>query len=166
MKTVNEFMKEYGNYNIKNEKAILKLLERPRPKTVWDLKMGNRYWCMITSGPIVNDVWDDVEIDHQRRATGNCYLTREEAEFALEKKKIIAEMKRLGGTENMMSLGDKYSSKYSIDYSYEMNKICIDANVVWAKSNSIYFATEKQAQKAIDKIGEDRIKKYIFYVNE
>ena len=166
MKTVNEFLEQYKDYKIKDEEAILELLERPRPKTVWDLQDGDEYWFVDSEGAIDIAIWEDCKVDNKRRKIGNCYLTKEKCEFALEKKEIIAEMKRLGGTENMMSLGDSFTKKYSIEYSYGANEICIASNAEWGKPNNIYFLYEEQAQKAIDTIGEDRLKKYIFYVNE
>lgn len=166
MKTVNEFMKEYGNYNIKDEEAILKLLERPRPKTVWDLQKGDGYWVIWTNGNIGYECWNGIVTDIARRENGNCYLTEGEAVFALEKKKIIAEMKRLGGTENMMSLGDVDDRKYYIWYDHRDSIIHINICTYCHHNSDVYFASKEQVQKAIDTIGEARIKKYIFNVNE
>lgn len=166
MKTVNEFLEQYKDYKIKDEEAILKLLEKPKPKTVYDLQKGDKYWFIWTNGNIGCECWEGAGIDIARRENGNCYLTEGEAVFALEKKKIIAEMKRLGGTENMMSLGEFDDCKYYIRYDHAINEVCIYNLCCTQDISNIYFASKELAQKAIDTIGEARIKKYIFYVNE
>lgn len=166
MKTVNEFLEQYKDYIIKDEEALLKLLENPKPKTVWDLQKGDIYWYISSYGEIECEIWKNDKFDIARRQYGNHYLTEEEAKFALEKKKIIAEMKRLGGTEDMMSLGDEHIFKYFIIYNHKDKILSIDWYHHLQEGPNIYFATKKQAQKAINMLGEDRIKKYIFYVKE
>lgn len=161
---LDELIKNYGNYEVKE--GFLNFLEKPRPKTVYDLQIGDKYWFIWTSGNIDCECWRGAGIDIARRENGNCYLTEEEAEFALEQKKIIAEMEKLGGTKNMMSLGDKTAHKYYIAYSHDTGRMHIDYYCFMHIMSTLYFATEEQAQKAIDTIGEDRIKKYLFYVKD
>ena len=91
---------------------------------------------------------------------------KEYGNFVRERKKVIAEMKRLGGTENMMSLGDVDVPKYYIWYDHRDSIIHINICTYCHHNSDVYFTTKEQVQKAIDTIGEDRIKKYIFYVNE
>lgn len=160
---LNELIENYGNYEVKE--GFLNFLQKPKPKTVYDLQKGDKYWFIWTNGNIGCECWEGAGIDIARRENGNCYLTEGEAVFALEKKKIIAEMKRLGGTENMMSLGNEDTIKYFIRYRHGDKLLYIDrCNHIQAIN--IYFATYEQAQKAIDEIGEDRIKKYLFYVED
>lgn len=165
MKKLNEFTKEYGDYFIKDEDTLLKLLEKPRPMTVYGLQHGDKYWYINSDGSIDSAIWEDCDVDHYRRNQENCYLTEEKCEFTLERKKVIAEMKRLGGTEDMMSLGDVDDRKYYIWYDHYDSIIHIGICTYSHNISDVYFATRELAQKVIDKIGEDKIKKYLFFYN-
>lgn len=161
---LNELIENYGNYEVKE--GFLNFLEKPRPKTVWDLQKGDEYWFVSNCGRVECGIWNNDGIDETRRCIGNCYLTEEKAEFAFEHKKVIAEMKRLGGTEDMMSLGDEYTSKFFILYNHKTKILCIGSCYYVDERPNMYFASKAKAQKAIDTIGEDRIKKYLFYVED
>ena len=167
MKTVNEFLEQYKDYKIKDEEALLKLLEKPRPKTVWDLQDDDEYWWLYGDGTIGRSVWMGSTLDKDRRDIGNCYLTEEDAEFTRERKKVISEMKRLGGTEDMMSLGDEDDVlKFSIICNHKDKNLSIVKYYYIQEGPNIYFETKEQAQIAIDTIGIDRLKKYLFYVED
>lgn len=161
---LNELIKIYGNYEVKE--GFLNFLEKPKPKTVWDLQVGDTYYFLDAKGKIYGLRWDDDSIDNDRRANRRCYLTEQDAEFSREQEKVIAEMERLGGTKDMMSLGDTGVPKYFIGYEYGLDKFIVSECYLTGRCNTIYFATKEEAQNAIDEIGEDRIKKYIFYVKD
>ena len=160
---LNELIENYGNYEVKE--GFLNFLQKPRPKTVWDLQIGDTYYFFDDKGKIYKTRWYDESIDNERRANHRCYLTEQDAEFAREQEKIIAEMERLGGTRNMMSLGDIYTSKYGLRLSPKTKELSIISYDYHHISN-IHFASEAQVLKAIKAIGVDRIKKYLFYVED
>ena len=138
-----------------------------KPKTVWDLKTGDEYYYI--------DMCGDVDITAFRNGTyltdekiikiGNAFLTREEAEHEVERRKCEAILLKYG-TRNMMSLGDNYTKKYYIQYDYDVNKIMIFKHYSIGIQGVINFKTEELAQKAIEECGEERLKKYIFNVKE
>ena len=138
-----------------------------KPKTVWDLKTGDEYYYI--------DMCGDVDITAFRNGTyltdekiikiGNAFLTREEAEHEVERRKCEAILLKYG-TRNMMSLGDNYTKKYYIQYDYDVNKIMIFKHYSIGIQGVINFKTEELAQKAIDEVTEERLKKYIFNVKE
>ena len=138
-----------------------------KPKTVWDLKIRDEYYYI--------DMCGDVDITAFRNGTyltdekiikiGNAFLTEEEAEFEVERRKCEAILLKYG-TRSMMSLGDKYTKKYYIQYDYDVNKIMIFKHYSIGIQGTINFKTEELAQKAIEEVGEDRLKKYIFNVKE
>lgn len=109
---LNELIENYGNYEVKE--GFLNFLQKPKPKTVYDLQKGDKYYFLDSEGEICESIWDDDTIDNRRRTNRRCYITEQDAEFAREQEKIIAEMERLGGTRNMMSLGEFDDCKYYI----------------------------------------------------
>lgn len=91
-------------------------------------------------------------------AIGNCFRTKEEAEFAVEQLKVIAEMKRCGGVWKTRNEECEYYL-WTFDNLIHVARIRTDH-----VTPDIIFPTEAQAQKAIDTIGEERLLKYWFCV--
>lgn len=167
---VSEIQGKYGDYLIDEDK-LKEILINPKPKTVWDLKDGDTYYLLCSDGTICNYVWNSEEVaDIESRSNGFCFLTYEEAEFERERKKVESELLRYGGTRDMMSLslGDKNIRKYFITYNHETDSSSLCVDCFWTVNHQgiIYFKSEKAIQNAINKIGEDRIKKYLFYVKD
>lgn len=160
---LNELIETYGEYEVKE--GFMDFLEEPKPQSVWDLKCDDYYYYVHDSG-IYYSPWINDRVDNLRRCVGNCYLSKEESEFALERVKIIAELKRLGGTEDMMSLGNRDKLKYCIRYFHNKKVLEVIGMCCLNFNSSIFFATKEDALNTIKEIGEDRIKKYLFYVKE
>lgn len=154
-------VEKYGEYEI-DEKKLENILVKPKPKSVWDLKDGDLYYYINDQGDIKSSYWGNMDIDHSRRYLGNCFLTIEEVEFEYERRKVEAELLKLGGTRDMMALGDVNVCKYFMAYDICAEKIYIDHYYSTNHLGQIFFKTKEACQSAIQEIGEDRIKKYIF----
>lgn len=130
-----------------------------KPNSIWELQNGDTYYAIDYSEMTVHSIeFCNDEYDLNNRELRNCFLTKEEAEFALERIKIEAEMLTLGGRRKFKNNRDNCGI-YHIDDS------------IYAKSyryviiqGLIYFDSIKEAEDAIKTIGEDRLKKYIFGV--
>lgn len=146
---------ECDGLTLARPESILELYQEP-PKTVWDLKEGDTYYVISGYGEVLETTWK-YNIDSNSRKIGNAFLTKEEAEFEVERRKVETEMIRLGGRRKFKFDGDNYGIYY-----------CDGINVVYycniVYQGLIYFDTTKDAHDAIEKIGEDRLKKYIFGV--
>lgn len=157
---LSEIESKYGEYLVDEDK-LKELLVKPEPKTVWDLKDGDKYYFISHYGKVKRITWNDDEFDLRRREYGNAFLTREEAEFELEYLKCEAIMLKYG----------RRTFKYG-EYNYFIvifdNRMIIDTcfNFFINQQGNIYFDTEELAKKAIDEIGEERLKKYVFRVEE
>lgn len=97
---------------------------------------------------------------------GNCFKTQEEAEFALEKQKVYMQLKRYAIEHNEFKLdwNDEDQCKWCI--GFECGTLCVYDYYIFQELNQIYFTSYEIARNAIQKIGEDRIKKYLFEVGE
>lgn len=143
----------------------LKIKKIPhKPKNVWDLKYGDDYWYINSFGHVRKTSYG-LEDDFKRMIEfGNAFLTEEEAKHEVERRKCEAILLKYG-TRDMMSLGDK-TKKYYIMYNYNSDKIEICIHYYLGLQGTINFKTEELAQKAIDEVTEERLKKYIFNVKE
>lgn len=85
---------------------------------------------------------------------------RRSKEFKL---KVIHELKQFAEPKN--SVWDFNAHHYVIYYDYAKKKIRYNSTAIM-KFSDITFATEEMARKAVKAVGEDRIKKYYFEVEE
>ena len=160
---LNEIQAKYGEYLVDEDK-LKELLVKPKPKTVWDLEYGDKYYCLDNAGNINYIDWHENAYNLFQRECGNVFLTKEEAEFELERKKCESIMLKYGRRTF------KYEqNNYLIRFDNTDNinkKVDVEVWQICQLQGSIYFDTEELAQKAIDEIGEERLKKYVFRVEE
>ncbi len=157
---LNEIQAKYGEYLVDEDK-LKELLVKPKPKTVWDLKDGDGYWYINTINNISYDTWTKDAWDLTIRESGNIFLTKEEAEFELERRKCEAIMLKYG--RRTFKCGKHNYFIVIFDKKMIMEK---SFNLHIYYQGTIYFDTEELTQKAIDEIGEERLKKYVFRVEE
>ena len=134
-------------------------------KTVFDLKYGDEYYYIDTCGCVIITSYDGYDIDKRMIEFGDAFLTEEEAEFEAERIKCESILLKYG-TRDMMSISDDETNKYFICYNNYVHGIAVNSNQFVQNQGTIYFKSAKLAQKAIDEVTEERLKKYIFNVKE
>lgn len=135
-------------------------------KKAWKPEVGKTYYWITGEGLIADWSWqEDERYSKNNYAIGNCFPTKEAAEFAVEKLKVIAELKRFAEEHNEEIDWGNSERKWSLAFDVPLNHI----RPLWAKeikNNSVYFSSEEIAKAAIEAIGEERLKKYYFEVEE
>lgn len=164
-KELEEFIKDEvkafeERLRVKAEELQGQIDNNDKPKTIWDLNIedGERYYRLFGDGDRDRLVFN-ADNDEWARDIGNAFLTFEEAELEKERRKIEAIMKKYSRPfkheEDNWYIECSHASKHvGIDALYEY-----DCGIV-------YFESEEIAQKVIDEIGEDKLKKYWFRVAE
>lgn len=158
--------------NLSNEErtTLLSLIEKAKQKNkVWKPEENETYYYSYSYGNIDEDTWDSANEDRNRYALGNCFKTKEEAEFALEKQKVITKLKRFALEHNKEKIdwNNSKKMKYYLYFNHEQNCIMISYYCIYQYiCEPIYFTSEKITQAAIKEIGEERLKKYYFEVKE
>ena len=132
----------------------------------WKPKSGENYWYIMHCGTVATTHWSDYcDLDAEFFAMNNCFKTKEEAEFALEKIKVYLELKNFADENNdSIDWNDERQRKYTIYYDYSDPGLAITDYHHMAHIGTIYFSSVELAQKALKKIGEKRIEKYLFGV--
>lgn len=159
---LSDYIEKYGDCEVTDEidKCIVKM-----PKTVYDLKKGDGYFYLFNTGTIENAVWSCHQIDDDRLFIGNVFLTKEDAKFASERLKVIAELKKYAKEFSDEEWMNQSIVKHFIMFDYEDHAINI-GYVLSTKISDIYFESEEKAQEVIKWVGEDRVKKYYLGVKE
>ena len=152
------------NLSENEREQLMKLVKKANEQknsNVWKPEINETYWYVSDRKIDYYDYVND-PTDRFLYAIGNCFKSKEEAEFAFKRAKVIAELKRFA-EENNGELDFKSATKrkYHIQYSTHVDAIFIDY-IYNDVQNEIYFSSEQIARDAIKSIGEDRLKKYYF----
>ncbi len=163
MMPLSEFVAQYGDKAIDPEKLKDMLGIAPyRPVPA----LGSSYYIVTSSNNVATNMWDGNAIDKALLAAGNCFLTREPAEFEAERRKVKVELERLAMESGVIDWGDLATSKYRIHLDREDATLEVANNQFIQHESASYFASAQAARAAITTIGENRIKKYLFGVSE
>lgn len=159
---LSEFIKKYGDCEItdKIKECIVK-----KPKTVWDLKIGDICYGINIFNEAVDFEWCDSPANECTRSIGLITLTEEELKFKIESMKVYEELKRFAKEFTDEEWENCNLPKHYIIFDYEDHAIKI-GYLCYLKGNDIYFESEEKAREAIKWVGEDRVKKYYLGVKE
>lgn len=144
---------------IKELSEEIERLKKEKENERWVPKVGDCYWYVDNDGYIHETEWTHFGIHRRRYLIGNVFKTEEEAEFRVGQLKVEAELRRfsrkfVANEENFL-----------FTYDHDIDEILID-NFVWTQYTNIHFASREIALEAIDTVGEERIKKYYFGVED
>ena len=121
---------------------------------------GDDYCYTTMLGRVCHGSWDNLNSETSMLELGNIYRTEEEAEFAVEKLKVESELRKFSRPFK----GDEYN--YFIQINSSHNNIVVDSDDCYQTQGTIYFESTTIANEATDTVGADRIKKYIFGVED
>lgn len=137
---------------------------------VWKPKKSENYCCLY-GHDFGSDVWADNDVDKARFIRGNV-LTKEEAEWEDMHRIVATELKHFVQENDPSPITDEdwgkenKKTKYFIRYDYWDNHFWADYCNTYALANQVYASNCDTLYKAIDHIGEERLKKYYFGVGK
>lgn len=126
-------------------------------------KCSNKYY-FINESEVCESFWYDDELDRERLSLGNCFETREEAEFVVERLKVLHQIKQFAEPEDYEWNGD--NEHYYMYWSFLANDTVKIGRCSTCKSNHIYFKSFEDAKVCIEAVGEDKIKKYYLKIED
>lgn len=159
-----------NNLTETEKEQLLTLVEKAnkdKPKT-YIPENGEKYWYIAYYGQVDGyEYWYNAPTDKDSLKIGNCFKTREEAEFELEKLKVIKELKdyALEHNEYEIDWKEKNKEKWYIYYNYCYSVVSYSVTFDMVLS-TVYFTNPRIAENAIKTIGKDRLKKYYFEIEE
>ena len=152
------------NLSQEEREQLLKLVEKGQSDVKGEWPQEGDYYYFLTSNDYIDDYieeehWYGDEVDRFHYDVGNCFRTKEEAERYSEHLKVCAELRRMADG----NVGDGHWHEIVYNAQFDVITTCEHINYGFAPYN---FATKDSAQKAIDTIGEERLKKYWFRVED
>lgn len=163
------------NFDSINIKDLLandwKVIETKKEKTWWKPEMWQKYYQIDWDGRVFDMTYDDTSGDRGSISIGNCFQTVEQAKFMVEKLRVIHELEKFAFENNEEEIISNFKNILKTMYFLRMEIKSKKIEVVSSPTHkylpfNIYFSSEEIARKAIETIGEDRIKKYYFGVEE
>lgn len=135
---------------------------------VWEPSLGDLYYYINSNGEIEYRYYKNRNIN-DKRCIGNFFKTDEEADHMVEKLKVIRELQNFALEHNDEEIDwvDNEQDKWEISYEDSNDGVKPAYNIYYrAQAFNIYFTSKEIAQEAIKTIGEDRIKKYYFDIED
>lgn len=142
-------------------------------RKVWKPLLGDQYFRINVNTfdlfPITRPCWGGSAFDEENYSIGNCFQTEEEARHMVEKLKVIKELQDFALENNTEKIDWKNNKqlKFFINFDRYSNRVgysCTDDTK--PVPLNIYFTSRELALKAIEKVGEERIKKYYFDIDD
>lgn len=154
-----DLINKFGEYEVPQELIDkFELLEKPKPKTIWNLKYNDLYNWIDGEGNIGTHHWCEDEIDLNLRKAGNTFLTYKEAVGEKERREVEMLLLKYGGRrwfkksgENWILRLDKHNqaTRFEVGEPYQ---------------GFIYFDSHEEAVNACEQIGNKRIVNALFEV--
>ena len=160
-------IEKFDNLSKDEQHELKRLLKKATYKSeVFKPKENQNYYFITGDGVVECQGWCGDCYDDANFEVGNCFETEEQAEFTLEKQKVYMQLKRyaLGNNKTNINFNISNQAKYYIEM-FE-NDLIVFTTYKIQYYNQIYFTSEEIALNAIAEIGEDRIKKYLFEVED
>ena len=136
--------------------------EKKEIKKRWRPNLGEIYF-RINWDDIVSLTWENDTYDNKYYNTRNVFKTIEEAEFEVERRKIMAELQNYADEHNGEIAHPSYAFWLALDED-DMS-ITVENDSFLPPVGTVLFSNGDIAYDAIETIGEDRILKYMFRVN-
>lgn len=121
---------------------------------------GDDYWYIDSNGYVSWFEWNEADFDLRAQHIGNVFKTKDQAEFAVEKLKVEAELRKLSVS------WDLEKTQYTFSFNWEAVEFEIEYPDYNQYPGSYYFDSFDSLQQALETVGEGRIKKYIFEVKQ
>lgn len=136
--------------------------EKKEIKKRWRPNLGEIYF-RINWDDIVSLTWENDTYDNKYYNVRDIYKTKEEAEFEVERRKIMTELQNYADEHNGEI--DHPSDALWIAFDEDDMSITVETESYLPPVGAVLFSDGGTAYDAIETIGEDRILKYMFRVN-
>lgn len=165
MDNLEELKKQISELQSKVAKLENESKEEKKGKR-WRAEMGKKYYYIIGNAEVDSDNESLVGLDNYRYKTRNYFKTEEEAEEYKEVMNTYYDLMDLAEELNngeKIDWNDNQQCKYTIFYDFEDNFLKRTNAYVCKELGQIYCLDGDFVEKAIEKIGEDRLKKLFKY---
>lgn len=130
----------------------------------WKPKYKEEYYYIDTLKRICEGSWENDETDYYRYYTNNCFKIREEAKKHLENIKTEIKLRKLAdelNNDEKIDWRNEKQNKYYLYYNHQYEEIDFSWELIAEQSHEIYCLDEDFKEKAIEKIGREKLINYL-----
>lgn len=143
---------------------VLKEIERVKREETWP-NMDDEYFVIDTDGDVFMSIWSDLStMCATRKDIGNVFKTKADARFELNKRMVIAKLKKYALSRTDVE-SNRYEGERYYMYLSGKNEIKIKRAIGFVHS-TLYFESPEKTKEAIAAVSEKSIKKYYFEIEE
>lgn len=130
----------------------------------WKPKYGHLYYSFDAFYNVVEKDWMNDLLDQARKDMNIVFATKQIAEFEREKRIVKEELETYAQEYNDRTLKEwnGHNTHHVIIYDGHDDTLITCRDTELRCESATYFTSEEIAKNAIETIGEDRIKKYLF----
>lgn len=155
------------NFTQEEKENFLKLVKKGNKSILrnrWRGEENDTYYSISNRGILIKDSESGCPVDDCSYQFGNYFKTAKEANFARQKHLIYQQLKDYALEHNTKEIDwdNSHQNKWFISYSHINDELCIGSRQSVEFLNTVYFTSGEIAVNAIDEIGEDKIKHYLF----
>lgn len=132
-------------------------------KKRWKPNWGENYFRIDPFNNIASLEWENDVFDNKYYNARNIYKTKEEAEFEVERRKIMIDLQNYADEHNGEIAHP--SDAFWIVFDEDDMSITVEMESYLPPVGAVLFSDADTAYDAVEAIGEDRILKYMFRVN-
>lgn len=145
----------------------LKQVKVEEQKERWKPDLGEKYYFVNSYGNIDYALWNNNNFDNWRYLTGNIFKTEAETEEYRKKIEIQSQFKNfVEERSEELDWKNPKQLKYFLYYDYITYELGCDYNNSHKHQGTIYASSEQILKDAVEKIGEENVKKYVLEVKE
>lgn len=137
--------------------------KKKKTKNHWKPITSEKYFFTYSDGDVDSVIWTENKADKGRYGLRNVFRTKENAEFEVERRKIITELQNYADDHNgeISNLSDAFW----IAFDENDMSITVETDSYLPPVGAVLFSDADTAYDAIEAIGEDRIIKYMFGID-
>lgn len=137
--------------------------KKKETKNHWKPITSEKYFFTYSDGDVDSVIWTENKADKGRYGLRNVFRTKEDAEFEVERRKIIAELQNYADDHNGEITHP--SDAFWIAFDEDDMSITVETDSYLPPVGAVLFSNADTACNAIEEIGEDRIIKYMFGID-
>ena len=153
-------------------KALEEQLKKEQERKTYVPKIGEVYFTISWGRTeVFEDKWENNPIEHKALKMGNIFPTKEECEWEIQHRIVATELKNYVSEHDPRPIAEedwknRDLSKYRLIYMYKLKHIDSVSDYTYKVANQVYASNEDVLKNAVEHIGEYRLKKYYFGVEE
>lgn len=137
--------------------------KKKETKNHWKPITSEKYFFTYSNGDVDSVIWTENKADKGRYGLRNVFRTKEEAEFEVERRKIMTELQNYADEHNGEIAHP--SDAFWLGFDEDNMLIIVEDNSIFPPVGTVLFSDADTAYNAIEDIGEDRIIKYMFGID-